>query len=196
MPPIALLIALPAACSNSGPRTGYTVLDWFWYYPLFAFGARRSALLWAWAPRLGHWPGADRGRAALGAGDPVCGADRPAARHPVTAALALLAVPAGLGLAVRLAALGGPVARGLILVGRNTLPIYVLHPSGDAVLLPAFQRPEPLPRRPGCCSCAAVALVVSCLLGRLLGRIPGLFGLPPLPAGWSARPREPARDTA
>ena len=107
--------------------------------------------------------------------DPVLGT-------PITAALALLAVPAGLGLAVRLAAWGGPVARGLILVGRNTLPIYVLHPLVMRFFFLAFQRPEPLPRAAWVVLVAAVAVVVSLLLGRVLGRIPGLFGLPPLPA--------------
>ena len=195
--PIALLIALPGLF-ELGTRTGYTVLDWVWYYPLFAFGARRSALLWAWAPRLGQWP------VLIGVGLLWALATRFAVRidpllgTPVTAALALLAVPAGLGMAVRLAALGGPVARGLILVGRNTLPIYVLHPLVMRFFFLAFQRPEPLPKAAWVLLVTGVALVVSYLLGRLLGRIPGLFGLPPLPAGLAAagRPREPARDTA
>jgi uncharacterized membrane protein YcfT len=191
---IALLIALPGLF-DLGTRTGYTVLDWLWYYPLFAFGARRSALLWAWAPRLGQWP------VLIGVGllwalatryavriDPVLGT-------PITAALALVAVPAGLGLAVRLATWGGPVARGLILVGRNTLPIYVLHPVVMRFFFLAFQRPEPLPRAAWVVLVTAVAVVVSWLLGRLLGRVPGLFGLPSLPARL-APARPPAREAA
>jgi fucose 4-O-acetylase-like acetyltransferase len=145
------------------------------------------------APRLGAWP------ALLGAGllwalgtryavriDPLLGT-------PVTAALALLAVPAGLGMAVRLAAWGGPVARGLILVGRNTLPIYVLHPLVMRVFFLLFHRPEALPRTAWVLLATGMAVVVSLLLGRVLGRIPGLFGLPPLPAGFAAV--APARET-
>ncbi|WP_165982408.1 hypothetical protein [Dankookia rubra] len=107
----------------------------------------------------------------------------------------MLAVPSGLGLAVRLAAWGGPAARGLILVGRNTLPIYVLHPLVMRVFFLAFHRPEALPRTAWVLLATGTAVAVSLLLGRVLGRIPGLFGLPPIPAGLAGMLR-PARDPA
>ncbi len=181
---LALLIALPGLL-DWGRASGFTAIDQLWYYPFFAFGARRSALLWSMAPRLGAWP------ALLGVGllwalatrgaihvDPVLGT-------LTTVALALLAVPSGLGLAVRLAALGGPAARGLILIGRNTLPIYVLHPLVMRVFFLLFQRPEAVPKAAWVLLSAAVAVGGSYLLGRALGWLPGLFTLPPLPA-WMA----------
>jgi fucose 4-O-acetylase-like acetyltransferase len=193
---IALLLAVPGLL-DWGRATGFTAIDQLWYYPFFAFGARRSAWIWALAPRLGAWP------ALLGVGLLWAVATRYAVRldpllgTPVTAALALLAVPSGLGLAVRLAASGGPPARGLILVGRNTLPIYVLHPLVMRVFFLVFHRPEPLPRTAWVLLATAVAVVVAYLLGRLLGRIPGLFGLPPLPAGLAPaqRPGAAVRET-
>jgi cytochrome bd-type quinol oxidase subunit 2 len=58
----------------------------------------------------------------------------------------------------------------------------VLHPLVMRFFFLAFQRPEPLPRAAWDVLVMAVAVVASFLLGRVLGRIPGLFGLPPLPA--------------
>ena len=182
---IALLLAVPGLL-DWGRASGITAIDQLWYYPFFAFGARRSAWLWAMAPRLGAWT------ALLGAGLLWAVATRFAVRidpllgTPVTAALALLAVPAGLGAAVRLAAWGGPLARGLILVGRNTLPIYVLHPLVMRAFFLLFHRPEALPRTAGVMLATSVAVGISLLLGRALAWIPGLFGLPPLPAGFTA----------
>jgi uncharacterized membrane protein YcfT len=194
---IALLLALPGLL-DWGRASGITAIDQLWYYAFFAFGAGRSAQLWALAPRLGNWP------ALLGAGLLWAVATRYAVRidpllgTPIAAALALLAVPAGLGLAVRLAVLGGPVARGLILVGRNTLPIYVLHPLVMRVFFLVFQRPEPAPRAAWVLLATAVAVGVSYLIGRAVGWIPGLFGLPPLPAALvrARRPGAVARDPA
>jgi len=176
----ALLIAVPGLL-ELGTRTGYTALDWLWYYPFFAFGARRAAVLWALAPRLGQWPWliavgllwALATRVALQF-DPLLGV-------AWTAAVALAAVPAGLGLSVRLAALGGPVAQALISIGRNTLPIYVLHPLVMRVFFLLVHRPEPVHKAAWVVLSAVVAVGVSYLLGRVLMRVPGLFGLPPLP---------------
>ena len=195
--PIALLIALPGLF-ELGTRTGYTVLDWVWYYPLFAFGARRSALLWAWAPRLGQWP------VLIGVGLLWALATRFAVRidpllgTPITAALALLAVPAGLGMAVRLAALGRAGRAGAD-PGRPQHPADLCAaPAGDAVLLPGL--PAAGAAAEGGLGAARHGGGVGGVLpaGAAVGRIPGLFGLPPLPAGLAAagRPREPARDTA
>ena len=86
---------------------------------------------------------------------------------------------------------GGPVARGLILVGRNTLPIYVLHPLVMRVFFLAFQRPEPLPR-------AAWVLLVDggsgwwcpMLLGRRWGGSPACSGCRRCRRAW---PRQGAR---
>jgi uncharacterized membrane protein YcfT len=183
---VALLLALPGLL-DWGRASGITAIDRLWYYPFFAFGASRSAWLWAMAPRLGAWP------ALLGAGLLWALATRLAVRidpllgTPVTAALALLAVPAGLGMAVRLAAWGGPVARGLILVGRNTLPIYVLHPLVLRLFFIAIDRPLPVPKAAWVILLAAAAVVLSLLVGRALARVPGLFGLPPLPHFLAAR---------
>jgi uncharacterized membrane protein YcfT len=194
---IALLFAVPGLL-ELGTRTGYTVLDWFWYYPFFAFGARRSAMLWALAPRLGQWPWlivvgllwALATRIAVHY-DPLLG-------NAWTAAVALVAVPAGLGMSVRMAAIGGPVAKALITIGRNTLPIYVLHPLVLRFFFLACARPAPVPRAVWVVFVTAVAIGVSYLLGRALGRIPGLFSLPPLPRFLTAAPgaRRPARDAA
>ena len=185
MPPIALLIAVPGLLglgtappatrrwtgsgtirsSPSGPDAR----------PALGLGATARA----WPALIGVgllWALATRYAVRI---DPLLGT-------PVTAALALLAVPAGWAWRCGWRRWGGPVARGLILVGRNTLPIYVLHPLVMRVFFLVFQRPEPLPRTAWVLLVTAVAVVVSCLLGRLLGRIPGLFGLPPLPAGLAA----------
>ncbi|WP_431269188.1 hypothetical protein [Dankookia sp. P2] len=189
---IALLLAVPGLL-DWGRASGATAIDQLWYYPFFAFGASRSAWLWAMAPRLGAWP------ALLGVGLLWALATRFAVRvdplfgTPVTAVLALLAVPAGLGAAVWLAAWGGPLARGLILVGRNTLPIYVLHPLVMRVFFLLFHRPDSLPRTAWVLLATLAAVTLSLLAGRVLGRIPGLFGLPPLPAGFAAG--APARET-
>jgi uncharacterized membrane protein YcfT len=189
---IALLLAVPGLL-DWGRASGITAIDQLWYYAFFAFGARHAARLWALAPRLGAWP------ALLGIGLLWALATRFAVRidpllgTPVTAALALLAVPAGLGAAVRLAAWGGPPARGLILVGRNTLPIYVLHPLVMRVFFLLVPRPEALPRTGWVLLATLAAVTASYGLGRLLGRVPGLFGLPPLPGGLAAaRAPDPA----
>jgi uncharacterized membrane protein YcfT len=177
---IAVLIAVPGLL-ELGTATGNTALDWSWYYPFFAFGARRSGLLWAMAPRLGRWPvlitlgllWAVATRFAVRV-DPLFG-------NAVTAGLALVAVPAGLAISVRLAAFGGPMARGLIVIGRNTLPIYVLHPLVLRMLFLTFQRSLWVPKAGWVVLSALVAVGVSYLLGRALRRVPGLFDLPPLP---------------
>jgi hypothetical protein len=101
--------------------------------------------------------------------------------NAVTAALALVAVPAGLGTAVRLATIGSPLARGLIVIGRSTLPIYVLHPLVLRLLFIAFDRPQGVPKACWVLLLAAVAIIASLQLGRWLSRVPGLFGLPSMP---------------
>ena len=110
---IAVALALPGL-ADQGTAWGVPPIDWLWYYPFFAFGTRRPDTLWRAAPWLGRWPvlvtvgliWVVLTRLAIKV-DPLLG-------NAVTAALALVAVPAGLGTAVRLATLGGPVARGLI----------------------------------------------------------------------------------
>src|SRR4051794_27836681 len=105
---------------RSGVPWGVPALDWLWYYPFFAFGVRRASLLWRVAPQLGRWP------ALLAVGFAWAVATRyaikvdPVLGNSITAALALVAVPAGLAASARLVAIGGSLARGLILVGRNT----------------------------------------------------------------------------
>ncbi|MFC7477656.1 acyltransferase family protein [Dankookia sp. GCM10030260] len=194
---IALLLAVPGLL-DWGRASGISAIDQLWYYPFFAFGARRSAWLWTLAPRLGGWP------ALLGVGLLWAAGTRVAVHYdpllgtPATAALALLAMPAGLGMAVRLAAWGGPLARGLILVGRNTLPIYVLHPLVMRVFFLVVPRPEALPRAGWVLLATGMAVAGSFLLGRVLGRIPGLFGLPPLPVALLSprRAGDPQRESA
>ena len=176
---IAVALALPGL-ADQGTAWGVPPLDWLWYYPFFALGTRRPDS--CGGRRLG-WGG---GRCCVTVGltwvvltrlaikvDPLLG-------NAVTAGLALVAVPAGLGSAVKLATLGGPVARGLIAIGRST-PIYVLHPLVLRLLFIAFDRPEAVPKACWVLLLAALAIVASLRLGRWLSRVPGLFGLPSLP---------------
>ena len=178
---LALLVALPGlpAC---GEAWGLPVVDWFWYYPFFAFGARRAGLLWALAPRLGRWPAVILVPLAwIVATRVAIHFDPLLLSVPLVAALALLAVPSGLAAAVWASAQGGRVGAALIHVGRNTLPIYVLHPLVLHVLFIAVQRPAPVPKAAWVALVAAAAVLGSLGIGRILRRIPGLFGLPTMP---------------
>jgi uncharacterized membrane protein YcfT len=176
---IAVALAIPGL-ADQGTAWGVPPLDWLWYYPFFAFGTRRPDRLWQAAPWLGRWPvlvtvgliWVVLTRLAIKV-DPLLG-------NAVTAALALVAVPAGLGIAVRLATIGSPLARGLIAIGRSTLPIYVLHPLVLRLLFIAFDRPEAVPKACWVLLLAAVSIIASLQLGRWLSRVPGLFGLPSL----------------
>jgi uncharacterized membrane protein YcfT len=183
---LALLIAVPGLL-EVGPPWGVPALDWLWYYPFFAFGTRRAGLLWRLAPRLAQWPVLIAVAAAWAVATRYAIKVDPLLGNGITAALALVAVPVGLGASVRLAMIGGPLARGLILVGRNTLPIYVLHPLVLRLFFIAIDRPLPVPKAAWVILLAAAAVILSLLLGRMLARIPGLFSLPPLPHFLAAR---------
>jgi len=186
---LALLIAAPGL-AELGVPLGMPALDCLWYYPVFALGAARPRWIWRAAGWLGRWPclllalaawvGATRFALRI---DPLLG-------NAVTAALALLAVPAGLAASVLLARLGGPLAGAVRQVGRMTLPIYVLHSLVLRLLLLGLERPPVVPKAVFVLAVAGLAVVFSLLLGRALGRVPGLFGLPP-PLQRLARPSAP-----
>jgi hypothetical protein len=71
----------------------------------------------------------------------------------------------------------------LFVVGRNTLPIYVLQP----VLLLAVPKPQAMPGASWVILLTLATVLLGLLIGRWLNRIPGLLALPPL--GAALRPR-------
>ncbi|HYZ33509.1 MAG TPA: acyltransferase family protein [Crenalkalicoccus sp.] len=181
----ALLLALPGTLAW-GTAIGLPVLDRFYHLPYFVFGILASARLKEAAPRLGRpallvpivlvWGGLTL----------FAQHERVLREPPVIAALSLLAVPAGLGLAALLAARLPWLARPLQVIGRNTLAIYVLH----TLLLRPMMALLPWQALPGAVALPLLALTavgLALVLGKGLARVPGLLAVPRL-----GRKTEPA----
>jgi surface polysaccharide O-acyltransferase-like enzyme len=67
------------------------------------------------------------------------------------------------------------------MVGRNTLPIYVLHPLLLHGLLLAVPKPQAMPGASWIILLTLATVLLGLLIGRWLNRIPGLLSLPRLP---------------
>jgi uncharacterized membrane protein YcfT len=185
---IGLALAVPGVL-GWGEAIGLPVLDRFYHFPYFLLGILASERLRAAAP----WLGRLRVLLPLLLCWLVLGGLAHMARilrdPAVVAALSLLAVPAGLGLAVWLSRHLPPLAVPLQVVGRNTLAIYVLHTITLRVLMALVPHPEWLPGLILLPVLTLLAVAIALAFGRVLERVPFLFGLP----GTTRRPAGLAR---
>lgn len=188
---VALAVAVPGML-EAGTAIAVPAIDWLWYFPFFTFATRPPALVWRLAGWFGRWRVVVPALLLWSAASAVALRVDPLLGNAATALLALFALPPGLGLAgLAAGGLAGParpLIRAVMLVGRNTLPIYVLHPLVLRLLFLTAERPDAVPKAAWILGIAALAAGLSLAAGQALGRCPGLFGLPPhaLPAG---RPR-------
>lgn len=175
----ALAVMLPGLL-DWGEALGAPVFDRFLHFPYFMAGLLAPQLIRGAVPRLAH-PAvfAATGAAWLGAAALLHLQDL--LREPVAIALlSLLAVPSGLGFAAWLTMMAPRLAAPLQAVGRDTLPIYVLHTMTLRVLMAVLPQPDWAPGFVYQPLMALWALVAAYWLGQLLQPVPGLFGLPVL----------------
>ncbi|KJL40348.1 Inner membrane protein YcfT [Microbacterium trichothecenolyticum] len=169
--------------------TGYTWRSIGTYFFFFVFGMHGRELLLRWAERV-TWPlgiGVFAGYGALTLGLSLVPSS---VRWAATLPVAVLGVAAGVALAVMLSRIpvAGNAAQGL---GARTLPVYVLHVLVISALAPLIPVAA-LPTAAVAVGLAAVAIAVALALYAAVGRVPGLFSLPP---GIPPLPRaEPAAD--
>jgi len=177
--PVQVVLALAAAVPgvlNLGEAIGAPVIDRFYHFPYFMLGILGGERLRQAIPRLGK----PLILAALAISLLVLAAlahrERILRDPLVIAALSVLAMPAELSTAVLVTRHLSWLARGLQAIGRNTLAVYVLHTITLRVLLALVPPLLPGVVQLPLLTLAAIALAIAC--GRLLERIPGLFGLP------------------
>lgn len=175
----ALAVGL-AGLLGFGEAIGLPVLDRFQHFPYFMIGILAADRLRGEAPRLGQgWVLLPVALAWI-----VLAALAHRARiltePEVIAALSLVAVPAGLGLAVWLTSRLAPVAVPLQVVGRNTLAIYVLHTITQRLLMVWVPRPDWLPGEIFLPVSVLAAVALALGIGKVLERVPGLFAPPRL----------------
>jgi uncharacterized membrane protein YcfT len=175
---VALALAVPGL-RDWGTEIGLPVLDRFYHFPYFLLGILGAERLRDAVPRqLGNaWRVAAlvAGWLALAA---LAHVFRVLRDPIVIAALSLIAVPAGLGVAVWLAERLPRLAAPLQVVGRNTLAIYVLHTFTLRLLLAVA--PPVLPDVVLIPILTLLAVALALPLGKLLEHVPGLFAVPRL----------------
>jgi len=174
---IALALAVPGLL-KLGAAVGLPVIDRFYHFPYFMLGILGAEHLRDTLPRLGRL----RIFVPLAVTCLVLAAlahQQRIVRDPsVVTALSLIAVPAGIGLAVWLTRHVPRLMTPLQLVGRNTLAIYVLHTITLRLLLAYVPPPGGLLDVVWLVGLTLGAVALAVALGKLLEPIPGLFGLP------------------
>jgi len=156
--------------------TGYTWRSIGTYFFFFLLGMHGRSLLLRWAGRVGWFTGGAV-LAVYGALAFALVLVPSSVRWAATLPIAVLGVTAGVALAVmlsRVPVLGGAVQS----LGARTLPVYVLHVLVISALTPLIPVAI-LPTAAVAAVVAVVAIAVSLVVHVALGRVPGVFTLPP-----------------
>jgi len=180
-PPAQAAIAVGLAAPSVfgfGEWIGLPAADRLYHLPYFMAGVLAREPLLRAAPRLA--------RPGVLAGLLLAWAVATAGAHKLRlleddvarAALSLLAVPAGIGMATLLTTAAPRLAAPLGALGRTTLAVYVLHTMTMRIVVAALERPEALPGAAWAVLIAVAATALAMAAGRLLSPVPGLFGLP------------------
>jgi len=169
--------------------TGYTWRSIGTYFFFFLLGMHGRRLLLGWAERIA-WPLGIGVFAGYGVLTLALGLVPSSVRWAVTLPVAVLGVAAGVALAVMLSRIRvvGDAAQAL---GARTLPVYVLHVLVISALAPLIPVGV-LPTAVVAAGLAAAAIAAALGVYAAIGRVPGVFSLPP---GIPPLPRaEPAAD--
>lgn len=187
LPPVLqAAIALALAVSgliNLGAEIGAPVIDRFYHFPYFMLGILGAERLRDAIPRLGRLPFFLPLAAACAILTGLAHQQRILSDPAMVAALSLLAVPVGLGLAVWMTRQMPRLTAPLQAVGRNTLAVYVLHTMTLRLILAHVPPPGGLADIAWLVGLTLVTVALAVGLGKLLHPIPGLFGLPRLGRG-------------